>query len=314
MTCRISLATQFSGNYSKLKRTIKQVLNQRQVGHILQTTQVGDGQKHTSLFMEGEETALYAVKAELVSHLQSVFPDIAIREWQELASDFPIEGSHVAPTPGCLSRESSGFVEELAECSNAQLPRPSNWKEYFDSGFIQVVTAIQNGRQVAYEIQSSLGSINEKFVHITYKSKTAHMNIGACISWSQVKQVIEKCQLLDIKKPIAGIYSLVDGKKSYESDRFGLKAEGHYYIETEDDLAPPKFTTMEEFFGRLKTEEDLDDEEIDIIKDCFTKQKLKIKQLMATGDLAMTDEKLKEIGISQLGLRTAILAVIKSNQ
>jgi hypothetical protein len=34
---------------------------------------------------------------------------------------------------------------------------------------------------------------------------------------------------------------------------------------------------------------------------------------MATGDLAITDEKLKEIGINQLGLRTAILSVIRSN-
>jgi hypothetical protein len=35
---------------------------------------------------------------------------------------------------------------------------------------------------------------------------------------------------------------------------------------------------------------------------------------METGELAMTEADLKDIGITQIGLRKAILAVIKSNQ
>ena len=112
---------------------------------------------------------------------------------------------------------------------------------------------------------------------------------------------------------ISGIYSLVDGKKSYESDWFGFKAEGHYYIETEDDLVQ-KFSAMEEFFDKLQTEQELDDDDIATIKDCFGQQKVKLKQLMATGDLALTDAELEKYGIAQGGLRKAILAVIKSNQ
>ena len=64
-----------------MKRTIKEVLKSRGVGHILQTTQVNDSLKETSLFMEGESTALYAVQEELVSRLQSIFPDICIEDW-----------------------------------------------------------------------------------------------------------------------------------------------------------------------------------------------------------------------------------------
>ena len=71
---------------------------------------------------------------------------------------------------------------------------------------------------------------------------------------------------------------------------------------------------MEEFFERVRTEQELDDDDMGIIKDSFGKQKIKFKNLIATGDLAMTDEKLKEYGISQGGLRTAILEVIKSNK
>jgi hypothetical protein len=38
-----------------------------------------------------------------------------------------------------------------------------------------------------------------------------------------------------------------------------------------------------------------------------------ILELMATGELAITDAELKEYGITQGGLRKAIVAVIKSN-
>jgi hypothetical protein len=70
---------------------------------------------------------------------------------------------------------------------------------------------------------------------------------------------------------------------------------------------------MEHFFGKLKTEQDLDDDDVQTIKVCFGNEKIKIKQLMATGELAITDVKLKEYGMTQGGLRTAILSVIKSN-
>jgi hypothetical protein len=311
MTHRSSLATQFTGNYRHLKRNIKSFLKSKGVGHILQTTQLNDSEKLTSLYMEGESTVLYLVQTELVTHLQSIFPDICIQDWQEMSSDSPLFGSHIAPTIGTVSKDSSGFVEELEECSVQ--PEKPKWKDYFDSGFIQVVTAIQNGRQVAYEIRSSIESINEKFIHITYRTNTAHLNIGACILWPQLLQVIQECKILQIKKPIRGIYSLVDGKKSYESVWFGFNAEGHYYVETEDDFVQT-FSSMEEFFEMLRTERKRPESDIEKVKAVFTEQAILFDDLIATGDLALTDEKLEKYGIAQGGLRTAILAVIKSNQ
>ncbi|KAJ3250211.1 hypothetical protein HK103_003784 [Boothiomyces macroporosus] len=315
MSYRISLATQFTGNFKHLKRHIKEVLKRKGVGHILQTTQVNDSQKQTSLFMEGDSNALYTVQTELVSHLQSIFPGIVIQDWQEMASDSPLFGSHIAPTLGSISRDSSGFVEELTEQPTFEISQKPElkWKDYFNSGFIQVVTAIQNGRQVAYEIQSSVESIKEKFVHMTYKRTTVYINIGACITWTQLKQVIEECDDLQIQNPIKKIYSLADGDKSYIQEWFGFKADGHYYVETEDDL-DKKYTTMEEFFDKLKTDQDMSDSQVAIAKEKFGEQGITFKQIMATGELALNEAKLKEIGISQLGLRTAILSVIKSNQ
>ena len=76
-----------------------------------------------------------------------------------------------------------------------------------------------------------------------------------------------------------------------------------YYIKPE----------MTDFFEKLKTDQDLDEDDVLVIKDCFEKQKIKFKQLMENGDLAMTDSELKDYGITQGGLRKAILAVIKRN-
>ena len=94
--------------------------------------------------------------------------------------------------------------------------------------------------------------------------------------------------------------------------------EGYmYYVLTVNQELPTKntgsFSTMEEFFEKLKTDEDMSDEQVATAKELFSSQGITFKQLMKTGDLAMADEKLKEYGITQGGLRTAILAVIKSN-
>jgi hypothetical protein len=70
---------------------------------------------------------------------------------------------------------------------------------------------------------------------------------------------------------------------------------------------------MEEFLSNIKTDEGLTDEELILIKEVFTKEKIKFKQLMKTGELAITDMELKEYGIKQGGLRKAILTFIKSN-
>lgn len=70
---------------------------------------------------------------------------------------------------------------------------------------------------------------------------------------------------------------------------------------------------MEQFFERLKKEQELDDDDIQTINNCFVNQKIKFKQLMETGELATTDGKLKDYGVTQGGLRKAILAVIRSD-
>ena len=57
----------------------------------------------------------------------------------------------------------------------------------------------------------------------------------------------------------------------------------------------------------------MSDAQVERAKESFSSQGITYKQLMKTGELAMTDGELKEYGIAQGGLRKAILAVIKSN-
>ena len=311
MSDRISLTTKFEGNYKHLKRNIKNLLKSRGVGHILQTIQLNDSQKQTTLFMEGESTSLYTAQTELVSHLKSIYPDICIQNWDEEVSKFPIDGSRITPTPGSLSSNSSGFVQELDETLVDQTQQPEQKNSI---SFNQIFNAIQNGHQVAHEIYSSISSIHEKFVHITYRRTTVYLNIGACITWDQLLKVIQDSKILQIKQPISGVYSVVGGKKSYIQDWYGLEAKGQYYVETEEDLVQKFSPEMEEFFVKLKTDQDMSDDHVEIVKEKFGEQGITFKHLMATGELSLTDQKLKEYGIAQGGLRTSILSVIKSNQ
>jgi hypothetical protein len=70
---------------------------------------------------------------------------------------------------------------------------------------------------------------------------------------------------------------------------------------------------MNEFFERLKTERNRPESDIIKLKNVFTEQGILFDDLMETGELAITDAKLEKYGITQGGLRTSILSVIKSN-
>jgi hypothetical protein len=71
---------------------------------------------------------------------------------------------------------------------------------------------------------------------------------------------------------------------------------------------------MEEFFEKLKIERKRLESDIIKLREVFAKQGILFDNLMETGELALTDAELKECGIAQIGLRMAILSVIRSNQ
>ena len=161
-----------------------------------------------------------------------------------------------------------------------------------------------------HTFQSSIYRFQEKFIHVTYNDKTAHLNVGGCADCDDLLGVIQ--ETLDVKQPIQRIYGLYNGKRSFETELSGLQENGRYFVEI-DELQASKFTTMEEFFDRLQTDEDMSEAQVSTAREAFREQGMTFKQLTKTGVLALTDEKLKEYGIGQGGLRTAILAVIQGN-
>ncbi len=123
------------------------------------------------------------------------------------------------------------------------------------------------------------------------------------------------------------IYLFQNGKVVEMKEISDFKDGESYFLLTEIDELPAihrsVIRNMEEFYVKLKTDADMTDQQVGIAKDVFSKEgKLSIlnvkgisfKQLMETGDLAITDEKLEKYGIKQGGLRTAILSVIERSQ
>jgi hypothetical protein len=72
---------------------------------------------------------------------------------------------------------------------------------------------------------------------------------------------------------------------------------------------------MEEFFQKLEKKlrnPEKRERQIGLVRKVFDEQDIEWDQLIETGDLAITDDKLQSVGIDQLGLRIAVLSVLKS--
>ena len=141
------------------------------------------------------------------------------------------------------------------------------------------------------------------------------MNTQPCLDWTLLIQEVKKVFGIAEQSAVNIYKKLDDGTHSQIIDISGIEAKERYYVQTDADALKKGIFSpeMEHFFERLKTDEDMSDAQVEIAKESFSSQGITYKQLMKTGELAITDEELKGYGITQGGLRKAILAVIKSN-
>jgi hypothetical protein len=122
-------------------------------------------------------------------------------------------------------------------------------------------------------------------------------NVSLYKTWSEFICEVDKCPELAI---------FIIG-----SDEEGCE----YFVETDLDKPAPEFEfsdDMEGFFAKLQTEEEVGDKYLHMIEKKLYAHAIGFNRLMASGEFAVTDEKLLEYGIKQWGLRTAVLSVIKS--
>ena len=224
-------------------------------------------------------------------------------EWLLKHSTEPLFGSKVKHTlnPAVRRENSSG------EVSNVDL---------FDE-----VAPNESASQLGSRSLSLLGHFAHLFkktqrtvITVTYGKKSETFDITTCTSWAHFLQKVDKSPKLKIPIHTREMYHYLPyGRHSYVSELSALQEGKEYYVETDLDK-PTKFSPeMEQFFENLKIDEDMSDAQVEIAKESFSSQGITYKQLMKTGDLAMTDAELEKMGIVQLGLRKAILAVIKSN-
>lgn len=310
MSVRITFETSVSGHFKGLKTELKSFLKARGIGCYIQTAYIPNENETriTHVLMEGESSTLFVVKEALDSHLKKSFPGIEIAEWMENESTVSLTHSLMAPTAGCKSTTSSGYVEK-PEGKQKSAPE---WKNIMASGFNTVVGYLRDAGYAVAVTQSAVSGL-PKALSVTYKRTTAIVDVSYCGTWTNFVALLKDNKDLAIEKdlPIERVYFLNGSEKAFVRSMDLLKEGVRYYVEEVEKKAvvDPK---MQEFYEKLKSDEDMTDEQIEIAKATFSEQGLTFKQLMKAGKLEMTDEKLEKIGIQAMGLRTAILSVIDS--
>jgi uncharacterized ubiquitin-like protein YukD len=209
---------------------------------------------------------------------------------------------------------SSGeFLEkEIEEISFGGSAATENLKKIFKEAVASVTNAA-TGFGIA---NGWIPAVKEKHISVKYKEETFDLEVSTMKSMHEVITSVDT--LFSHPVPFKILYRIADGQVHHLKDPKDLREGFLYYALTVNEELPRKQAAqfspeMEHFFAKLKTDEDLSDDQVEIVKEMFGLHCINFKQLMKTGYLAITDEKLKDYGITQGGLRTAILAVIKSN-
>jgi hypothetical protein len=131
------------------------------------------------------------------------------------------------------------------------------------------------------------------------------MNIGSCVLWEQLLVLVQTNAILNLPGRVKRIYEMYNGQRAYLQDVYGFRDNTMHYIETTRShhvRALDTCKSMAEFLSVLKTQAELNDEDIGIIANVFAKEQIQLKHLSL-----LKNEAFKEIGIVQVGLCTSIL-------
>jgi hypothetical protein len=273
----------------------------------------------TTIIIQGHPKLLPATLDYLTGLLEIKYNAATVRgETIAVAEEDKFNSIIIEDTLPTLKRDpSSGeFLEkELEEISVGGSAATENVKKI-------VKEAVASVTNIATEFGIAKGWIpapasKKEHISVKYKGQRYALEVSSIQSLDML--ILEVSKKIKIPQPIKLLYTMEDNDPVVVTDVKDLREGFLYYALNVNEELPKKqiakFTSMEEFFERLestlknpiKKERQMKD-----IRDAFDNQDIEYEQLMETGDLAITDEKLKEIGIAQLGLRTAILAVIKS--
>ena len=175
------------------------------------------------------------------------------------------------------------------------------------------------GQTIAQSILTAFGrttglatSPKKEHISVKYETQTFDLEISSILSLDALMVVVDG--LFEHTVPFKNLYRLESNSTVVVKHISHLREGFLYYVATvneekkEDMVVDPK---MQEFYEKLK-ERKRTEAEIKVVVNVFAEQGILFEDLMETGKLEMTDEKLEKYGIKAMGLRTAILSIIYS--
>ncbi|KAJ3287806.1 hypothetical protein HDU79_005406 [Rhizoclosmatium sp. JEL0117] len=133
-----------------------------------------------------------------------------------------------------------------------------------------------------------------KHIEVMYKGLCYTFEISK-MSTSDLHSAIQQSFLLNAAvRSLFYLYS--DGTKVWVTEIRDFEKGKTYYLRTvaDEDDSVRKFTDIEGFYRALKEDEEMNESQVDQARQVFAEQDLGFKQLMLTGDLAITDAELSK--------------------
>ena len=307
-THRVSVVATINSDLTGIKTILNRYFLGAKLGAKIQRAGVGI----TKVTLQGNPEHINSTLNILAGVLRAEYgAAIVWGEMSKVTAENRFNSVTIEDTKATLNQDPSFGEEDFEEISFGG----SAMTENLNKMAIQVVESVM-GRGIGCA-KGWIPATRKKHISVKLGDKEYDLEISSISSMKNLLWVIGK--KFETTAPIKSLYLLEDGDIVLVNDVKDLREDFVYNSLTVNEELPKKQTVkfsrnMEEFFERLRTEQELDDDDMEIIKGSFGKQKIKFKNLMATGDLALTDWDLEKYGILQGGLRKAILSVIKTNR
>ena len=244
-----------TGSIAGLKRVIKEVLAANGVGCLLQTTMIEFGNiisRLTVLIMEGDKEIIFEARDILVLELNVQFSGIKFDTWDQEESDKPWPTQIIKPTPGSLTRNSSGFVDEETE-SDVIFINERIVKAAKDLGG-HIIKAVNRASPLVQQVAQTAGEIKQvysrassltdglvKNAWFSYQNRTVLLNTQPFLDWTLLIHEVKKVFQIE-ENPKVGIYQkLDDGTLGQIIDISGIDDKGRYFVQTDTGILSSKF-------------------------------------------------------------------------
>jgi len=240
-----------TGPIAGLKTVIKEFLAANDVGCVLQTTMIEVGNttsRLTLLIMEGEKDKLFQTRDLLVLELNAQFPGIKYDTWDQEESDKPWPTQIIKPTPGSLTRNSSGFVdEETTETLSTDgtfineriVKAAKNLGGHIIKAVNQASPVVRYIAQTAGEMKqvysraSSLTDGLVKNAWFSYQNRTVLLDTQPFLDWTLLIQEVKKVFQIAEKSEVDIYQKLDDRTLGQIIDISGIEEKGRYIIQTD---------------------------------------------------------------------------------